>query len=203
MKKRILKYVALPVLILLLAVSAFLFRGVNFTYTFGGKWDLEIGMSKESALTELRAMGVKQIEPVVAEYISITRSSIELLPQLISEKGICTTNHMGFTFYIKLDKAGTVANIYTSRKAESINSKIKLGDTIDAVLAQIKDILEHYDGIRVFNCIHEPNLIFDERYAEFDHWFFYLPESYSMAVLHFSDDKLRKIEYHWRFSELY
>jgi len=191
---------------LILIVYLMTFEGFDVTINSGNFYGLKIGMSKKDVAAILLSQGVPNVEPVVDKDVVVKIDSIELLSQLQKASGICVGDNKDFALRIAFDANGMSRPVDNSVNVDPIALGLRTSQPRKEVLERIEKIISSRKGIVVANCILDVRSVdlnnsssrgFDNL-ERFNSWLYYLPNTYSMATLRFTDGKLVKIDYSWR-----
>lgn len=173
----------------------------------GGVDHLRIGMSKQDVLSALSRDGVRIVKPVEGRVFYINYTNVDKLNRLSSAPGICIHGDLGRDIQISIAN-GSPKLIYSSIPAKSLTEQVWPSSSLAELLRKIDRVIRGDSEIVAHNCIVGIDEIatskaMDEAssISRFDHWFYYIPGSYSTAVLHFDQDKLLSIDYTHRLYE--
>lgn len=196
---------------MLLPIIVLLVLGCDKNISTGEFKELRIGMSKEEVTTALTTMGVSSIQPYLDESIVIHEvKNVDIFHSKTNLTGLCLSDNYGFSIQIAFTHDDEPRLIYTSISARHLAEEINKLKTKSDVLSFIKQLMIKINGLVVTNCILlDKEVLINSSHSgvlnkmqKYDSWFFYIPNSYSNAVLKFSDGFLMKIEYKWRPIEL-
>lgn len=204
---RMLKFNPTGTSALLVLCAILILHGCERNVVSGGLIGLEIGMSKKEVITELLELNVTGIAPVVDERIVVKQAdNLELLLSVSNVSGICVSDNDGFSFQIAFDQEDKPRIEYISAPAKNYSMEIQGLESRRDVIGFIGKLMPNNSGLVAGNCILGVGevVLSDNKHnsaknlKNFDSWFYYLPDSYSTAVLRFTEGVLTKIEYTWR-----
>lgn len=164
---------------------------------------IKVGDSKIEVLERLAKIGVHDVEPDVDNIVAISQKNLESIEKLKKYDGICVTDNKGFAFNVTINDSENVVIDYQSTNANIDSEQIK---TKTLFFEWLRNLAKERNGILITNCIPDLRRVNvtgitgdDRAYLEnFNAWNYSEPDSYSTVTLRFINNKIGKIEYHWR-----
>lgn len=195
-----LKYISLIVTgLMVILISVFVF--VDIDKPIDNHYGLKLGMSKFEVIDMLRKQGVSQIMPDIDSIV--VKSPNLLTSKLNNASAICVGDNSGFTFQVSFNAYGISEKVKNSVPANPDEWGIYRNKSREYILERVKHIMLARSNVTASSCIMdiEPIEITAVDAADisninrFNYWTVYIPNTNIRGVIHFSQDKISKIEF--------
>jgi len=195
----------MPITLMLLVVS-----GCEKTIEDGNYKYLDIGITKEAALTKLISNKVKSVAPFAGEIHVIKSGNLNEFDLISQSKALALNDHKGYFVKIAFD-GDEIGDIYNSLVAQKATPDIFVkGQTRENTISTIKSLIAKNKKLTIYNIEFDPRWVdltkitdADKAYLlDFNYWEYPGTENYSYYNLYFDSGKLKKIKYKWSFIEL-